>query len=52
MDTITSRERKDNSVTYTAQIRINWDGETVYQESQAYDPKQVAKAWIKRRETE
>lgn len=52
MGTITSRKRKDNSTAYTAQIRINQDGRTVYQESQTFDRKQVAQAWIKRRETE
>ena len=51
MGTITSRKRKDNSIAYTAQIRINRDGKTVYQESQTFDRKQVAQAWIKRRET-
>lgn len=52
MGTITSRKRKDNSTAYTAQIRINRNGKTVYQESQTFDRKQVAQAWIKRRETE
>ncbi|MGY2170587.1 tyrosine-type recombinase/integrase [Pseudomonas gingeri] len=52
MGTITSRKRKDNSTAYTAQIRINRDGKTVYQESQTFDRKQMAQAWIKRRETE
>lgn len=52
MGTITSRKRKDNSTAYTAQIRINRDGRTVYQESQTFDRKLVAQAWIKRRETE
>ncbi|WP_085656914.1 tyrosine-type recombinase/integrase [Pseudomonas sp. B11(2017)] len=52
MGTITSRKRKDNSTAYTAQIRINRDGRTVYQESQTFDRKQVAQAWIKRRESE
>ncbi len=52
MGTITSRKRKDNSTAYTAQIRINRDGRTVYQESQTFDRKQVAQAWIKRRETQ
>lgn len=52
MGTITSRKRKDNSIAYTAQIRINRDGKTVYQESQTFDRKQIAQAWIKRRETE
>lgn len=52
MGSITARKRKDNSTAYTAQIRINRDGKTVYQESQTFDRKQVAQAWIKRRETE
>ena len=52
MGTITSGKRKDNSTAYTAQIRINRDGHIVYQESQTFDRKQVAQAWIKRRETE
>jgi len=52
MGTITSRKREDNSTAYTAQIRINRDGKTVYQESQTFDGKQVAQVWIKLRETE
>jgi hypothetical protein len=39
MGTITSRKGKDNSTVCTAQIRINRDGATVYQESQAFDRK-------------
>jgi hypothetical protein len=52
MGTITARKRKDNSTAYAAQIRINRDGKTVYQESRTFDCKQVAQAWAKRRETE
>ena len=52
MGTITSRKRKDGSTGYTAQIRIMRDGQKVYQESQTFDRKQPAQAWIKRRETE
>ncbi|WP_024694380.1 tyrosine-type recombinase/integrase [Pseudomonas syringae] len=52
MGTITPRRRKENSVSYTAQIRINRDGRTVYQESQTFNRKQLAKAGIKRREAE
>lgn len=47
MGTITARKRKENSTAYTAQIRINRDGKTVYQESQTFDRKQVARACIK-----
>ena len=50
MGSITVRKRKDGSVAYNAQVRINRDGRTVYQESQTFDRKQVAQAWIKRRE--
>ncbi|AGE24963.1 hypothetical protein TU75_12945 [Pseudomonas poae] len=46
MGTITAHKREDNSTAYTAQIRINRDGKTVYQESQTFDRKQVAQAWI------
>jgi integrase len=52
MGTIRSRKRKDNSTAFLAQIRINRDGQIVYQESQTFDRKQVAQAWIKRRESE
>lgn len=52
MGTITSRRRKDGTTGYTAQIRIMRGGSQVYQESQTFDRKQTAQAWIKRRETE
>ncbi len=52
MGTITARRRKDGTNGYTAQIRIMRNGERVYQESQTFDRKQAAQAWIKRRETE
>ncbi|WP_122524654.1 site-specific integrase [Pseudomonas viridiflava] len=52
MGTIRPRKRKDNTTAYCAQIRINRDGQPVYQESQTFDRKQVAQAWIKRRESE
>ncbi len=47
MGTITSRRRKDGTTGYTAQIRIMRDGAKVYQESQTFDRKQTAQAWIK-----
>jgi len=50
--TITARPRKGSGVGYTAQIRIKREGKVVYQESQAFDRKQTAQTWIKRRETE
>ncbi|BAN49319.1 site-specific integrase [Metapseudomonas resinovorans] len=52
MGTITSRRRKDGSIGYTAQIRIMRDGAKLYQESQTFDRKQTARAWLRRRETE
>ncbi|NNA34150.1 site-specific integrase [Pseudomonas lundensis] len=52
MGTITVRKRRDGSTGYTAQIRIMQKGVTVYQESQTFDRKATAQAWIKRVETE
>ena len=52
MGTITVRKRRDGSTGYTAQIRIMQKGVTVYQESQTFDRKATAHAWIKRVETE
>lgn len=40
----------DHSLAYTAQMRVNRDGETVYQESQTSDRQRVVQAWIKRRQ--
>ncbi|AIL60895.1 tyrosine-type recombinase/integrase [Pseudomonas alkylphenolica] len=52
MGSITLRKRKDGSAAYTAQIRIMKKGETVYQESQTFDRKTTAQAWIRKREAE
>lgn len=52
MATIRPREKADGTTSYTAQIRINRDKVTVYQESQTFVRKQAAVAWAKRRETE
>jgi integrase len=52
MGSITVRKRKDGSVAYNAQVRIMQKGVTVYQESQTFDRKATAQAWIKRIETE
>ncbi|MBS7440647.1 site-specific integrase [Pseudomonas syringae] len=52
MGTIRPRKRKDNTTAYCAQIRISRDGQPVYQETQTFDRKQVAQAWMKRREAE
>src|SRR5690606_25392754 len=52
MGTITSRKKKDGSVSHTAPSRIMRNGVRVYQESQTLDRKPAAKAWMKKRETE
>lgn len=52
MGSITVRKRKDGSAAYTAQIRIMQKGVTVYQESQTFDRKTTAQAWIRKREAE
>ncbi|WP_225773225.1 site-specific integrase [Pseudomonas sp. Marseille-Q5115] len=52
MGSITVRKRKDGSTGYTAQIRIMKKGVTVYQESQTFERKAVAQAWLKKREAE
>lgn len=52
MGSITVRKRKDGSVAYNAQVRIMQKGVTVYQESQTFDRKTSALAWIKRVETD
>ena len=52
MGTISSWKRKDGSTNHIAQIRIMREGVKVYQESQTFDRKPAAKAWIKKREAE
>jgi len=52
MGTITSRKKKNGSSSHTAQIRITRGGQTVYQESQTFDRRPAANAWLKKRETE
>ena len=51
MGTIVTRKRTDGSSYYTAQIVIKQQGK-VHRESQTFDRKQAAKAWIVRREEE
>jgi hypothetical protein len=48
MGSITIRKRKDEAARYRAQIQIMQQGATVYQESQTFDRKATAQAWIKR----
>ena len=52
MGTITARKRKDGTVGYTAMIRIKRGGVIVHGETETFEREQVAKAWIKKRETE
>jgi len=52
MGTIIGRTRKDGSTAYLAQILRKSKGQIVYRESQTFDRKQAAKAWMARRETE
>ena len=52
MGTLLARKRKDGTLGYTATVRIFRDGKFVVRETQTFDRKQAAEAWIKRRETE
>ena len=52
MGTIVSRKRKDGSLGHTAQIRIKKDGRLIFRESQTFDRRPAALAWLKKRETE
>ena len=52
MGTIISRKRADGTMGYTAQILIKRKGKIVHREAKTFDRKQVAKAWLDRRQTE
>ncbi len=52
MGTIVSRKRKDGTMGHTAQIRMREAGKIIYNESQTFDRKPAAEAWLKKRETE
>lgn len=52
MGTITERKSKNGKKSYTAQIRLKRDKVVVHSESQTFERKAVATAWIKKRETE
>lgn len=52
MGTIISRKRKDGSEGHTALLRIKRDGIIVHQETETFDRKLAAKAWLKKRESE
>ncbi|WP_354435678.1 tyrosine-type recombinase/integrase [Martelella mangrovi] len=51
MGTITARkQRRNGRMSYTAQIRIKRNGKTVHSESQTFDRKKLAVAWMNKRE--
>ncbi len=50
MGTVTARKRRDGSVGYTAQIRIKRKGKLAHNETQTFDRRPAAKAWLQRRE--
>lgn len=52
MGSIVSRKRKDGSTGYRAQIVRKKDGEEVWRESQTFDRRAAAAAWLARREAE
>lgn len=52
MGTIIARKRQNGSTGYTAQILRKQKGAIVHREAKTFDRKQVAQAWINRRETE
>lgn len=52
MGTIVSRKRKDGTTGYSAQILVKRKGQIVHRETQTFDRKQAAQAWLKKREAE
>lgn len=52
MGTIIARKRKDNTMGYSAQIVIKRKGHIIYRETQTFDRRQAASAWLARRESE
>jgi hypothetical protein len=50
--TIVQRKRKNGTQAYRAQIVRKQERKIVYRETQTFDRKQAAKAWLDRRETE
>ena len=52
MGTITARHRQDGTTGYTATIRIKRDGVLVHSETQTFNVRATARAWLKRREAE
>ncbi|MGN6209403.1 site-specific integrase [Asticcacaulis sp.] len=52
MGTIQTRNRKDGTKSYQAQLVIKRDGQIMLREQKTFDRKQAAAAWLERRETE
>ena len=52
MGTILARKRKDGTIGYTALIRIKKGGKIIHKETETFERDQVARAWMKKRETE
>lgn len=52
MGTITPRQNRDGSTSYKAQVRVRQGGKVVHQETKTFDRKQVASAWVKKRDSE
>lgn len=52
MGTIQTRNRKDGTKSYQAQLVIKRDGKIVHREQKTFERKQAAAAWLERRETE
>lgn len=52
MGTIIERKRKDGTTGYTAQIVKKKDGKVIWHESETFDRRQAANAWLARREAE
>jgi integrase len=52
MGTIVPRKRRNGSIGFCAQIMIRRSGEIVHRESQTFDRRQAAAAWLEAREAE
>jgi integrase len=52
MGTITKRERNDGTFGYRVQIRIKANGKVIHTQTKTFEKSSLAKAWMKKRETE
>jgi len=50
--TVTELQRKDESIGYTAQIRLKEGGKVVFPESKTFDRKLATLGWLDKRERE